>query len=287
MNSDTLKTFVVLSDIKNYTQTANKLFVAQSTITNRILDLENEIGFPLFIRDHKKLRLTEEGMHFLDYAKRILDLEQTAISELANLNRFSKTIKVGSTNTIYDCHLDSILLQYNKIHPDVCLNIMINHSIPLIEMLQDNIIDIAFTYVPYSKNNINCSLFATDNLILVTNNNNTKFINGIRQKDLINIPYYYCDFNFQNLGSYIKNLFPKNHPFPLIIDRSANLLPFLLNGNGYTFLPESMVKNLIDNNNLIEITPLDFSIPPISCYIQYKSENASIKEFISNFNINN
>lgn len=283
MNSDTLKTFVVLSDIKNYTQTANKLFVAQSTITNRILDLEKELGFTLFIRDHKKLRLTEEGMHFLDYAKRILDLEQTAISELSNLNSFSQTIKVGSTNTIYDCHLDSFLLNYNRTHPDVCLNIIINHSLPLIEMLQDNIIDIAFTYVPYSKNNIKCSLFATDNLVLVTNNNNTKFINGITQKDLINIPYYYCDFNFQNLGSFIKNLFPKNHPFPLIIDRSANLLPFLLNGNGYTFLPESMVQNLISNKSLIEITPLDFSIPPISCYIQYKTENLSIKEFISNF----
>ena len=130
MNSDTLKTFVVLSDIKNYTQTANKLFVAQSTITNRILDLEKELGFTLFIRDHKKLRLTEEGMHFLDYAKRILDLEQTAISELSNLNSFSQTIKVGSTNTIYDCHLDSFLLNYNRTHPDVCLNIIINHSLP-------------------------------------------------------------------------------------------------------------------------------------------------------------
>ena len=158
LNSETLKTFVVLSNIKNYTQTANKLFVAQSPVTNRILDLEMELRFSLFIRDHKKLTLTNEGMHFLEYAKRILDLEQTAFNELINLNSFSSIIKIGSTNTIYDCHLQNFLIDFQKNNQDISMNIIINHSLPLIEMLQDNIIDIAFTYVPFTKNNIECSL---------------------------------------------------------------------------------------------------------------------------------
>jgi LysR family transcriptional repressor of citA len=169
-------------------------------------------------------------------------------------------------------------------HKDTCLNISIDHSLPLIQMLQDNRIDLAFTYVSYSKNGISSSLYATDTLLLVTSKNNLEYSNGILQKDLIRIPYFYCDFTFQELGSYIKNLFPSNYPFPLTIDRSANLLPFIQNGSGYTFLPQSMVQPFLKDGSLISIKPIDFTIPPVSCYVQSKKNspaNSIADEFLS------
>ncbi len=74
MNTDMLQTFLLLAELKNYTHTANQLFVAQSTVTNRIQELEAELGNPLFIRNRKQLRLTEQGERFLSYARRIVEL---------------------------------------------------------------------------------------------------------------------------------------------------------------------------------------------------------------------
>lgn len=44
MNTENLRTFIALSKYKNFTKTAESLFVAQSTVTNRIAELEKEVG---------------------------------------------------------------------------------------------------------------------------------------------------------------------------------------------------------------------------------------------------
>ena len=50
MNSEELKTFIFLSKVKNFTLAAEQLSVAQSTVTNRISELEKEVGKKLFRR---------------------------------------------------------------------------------------------------------------------------------------------------------------------------------------------------------------------------------------------
>lgn len=284
MNSDMLYTFIQLAEYKNYTQTANSLFVAQSTVTNRILELEEELGKKLFIRSKKQLRLTQEGEHFLVYAKRILELENLAKQEITSLDRYKRTLRIGSTNTIYDCYLSSKTVSFLNKNPDTKLNITIGHSLPLLQMLLDKTIDVAFTYVPYNKRDVNCAIFRSEKLILVTNKRNTTFKDGITKEDLTEIPYYYCDFNFQDVGSFIKELFPKGHSFPLEIDRSSNLLPYLKSGCGYSFLPSSLVNKELQAGELIQIPLLDFSIPEICSYMvtmKTLPNEEAIKDYIS------
>ena len=114
MDTQTLKTFLTLANVKNFTQTARLMYIAQSTVTNRIAELEKEVGKPLFIRSKKNISLTREGVVFLDYARRILDLEDLSIKEL-NSPAFSRTpLRIGTTNTIYECYLAPVLLNMLK-----------------------------------------------------------------------------------------------------------------------------------------------------------------------------
>lgn len=267
MNSDMLNTFVQLADYKNYTQTANRLFVAQSTVTNRIFELEAELGKPLFIRSKKQLQLTEEGEHFLTYAKRILELENLARKEIITLNQYKHSLRIGTTNTIYDCYLTNKTVNFINNNPDIKIDITISHSLPLLQMLLDKAIDMAFTYVPCYKREVNCSILNTEQLILVTHKSNNSYMNGIAQKQLEKISYYYCDFTFQEVGSFIKDLFPKGHSFPLEIDRSSNLIPYLKAGSGYSFLPASLINKELQDGELIQIPLLDFTIPQICSYV--------------------
>ena len=65
MDTQNLRTFLTLANVKNFTQTASLLYVAQSTVTNRIAELEKEGGKQLFIRSKKNISLTRNSVAVL------------------------------------------------------------------------------------------------------------------------------------------------------------------------------------------------------------------------------
>ncbi len=276
MNIENLKTFIALSKYKNFTRTAEVMFVAQSTVTNRISELEKEVGKRLFERERKNVYLTEAGTRFLEYANRIVELEQTAIDDINSGEKFPYKLNIGSTNTIYDCHLKSKLKNFVNENPDTALKVTISHSMSLVEMLIDGVVDFAFTCVEYSKNNVKCMPFCNDEMVLVTCFKNTEFLSGIRLCDLPDINYLYCNFTFQDIGEYIKDLFPKYHPFSFEIDRSANIIPYLYDSDGYSFLPKDLVAPEIEKGNLIQIPLIDFDIPHIESFVIWNNNSASL-----------
>lgn len=283
METQNLKTFLLLSKIKNFTQTAEQQFVAQSTVTNRIMELEKELGKKLFSRERNNLTLTKDGEIFLEYAKRIVELEEAAIHEFNTQSNYRASLRVGTTNTVYECHLYEPIRTFFVNHADISMKVTIDHSFTLIQMLQDNLIDLAFTYVPVNKKSFTCHSFRTDELVLVTNPKNTEFHEGITKEQLAGTDYLYCNFALQDVGLYIRELFPKHHHFRFEIDKSTTLLQYLLDGIGISFLPKSLIRQHLAEHQLITIPLLDFDTPKINSYIVQKDSigNAKIiKEFL-------
>lgn len=278
MNTENLKTFIVLSKHKNFTKTAESLFVAQSTVTNRIAELEKELGKKLFERERKNVRLTEEGTRFLDYAVRISDLEKTAIEDINTSEKYPKRLNIGSTNTIYDCHLKNKLKRFMSENPDTALKVIISHSASLVEMTMDGVVDFAFTCMEYRKNNIKCVPFCEDEMVLVTDSKNSAYADGIRLTQLAKVNYLYCNFTFQGIGEYIRDLFPNHHRFSFEIDRSANIIPYLFESDSYSFLPKELVLQEIANGRLIEIPLIDFEIPSVKSFIVYNEKSRMLNE---------
>ena len=48
---------------------AEKLFIAQPTLTSAVKDVENELGISIFLRTHRGVNVTNEGAEFLSYAR--------------------------------------------------------------------------------------------------------------------------------------------------------------------------------------------------------------------------
>ena len=138
MNSDGIKTFIMLSKLKNFTRTAERMYVAQSTVTNRIAELENETGQKLFVRRQGGVELTEEGQLFLSYALRINDLEESFIQEVNSAARYEKQLRVGCINAVYESSLFPLLSRFFSDNQDVSLKVVLGHSADLLQMLQDS-----------------------------------------------------------------------------------------------------------------------------------------------------
>ncbi|MFC0518965.1 LysR substrate-binding domain-containing protein [Mucilaginibacter angelicae] len=82
-----LQYFVKAAETMNFTEAAAAVFITQSTLSQQIKQLEEELGMLLFDRVGKRVRITEAGHIFLTHARKILnDVQRSkqAISELQN-----------------------------------------------------------------------------------------------------------------------------------------------------------------------------------------------------------
>ena len=61
MNTDALKTFLVLSELRSFRKTAQQLYIAQSTVSSRIQELERDLGQTLFDRKARGMTLIPAG----------------------------------------------------------------------------------------------------------------------------------------------------------------------------------------------------------------------------------
>lgn len=273
MDSQTLRTFLTLAKLQNFTKTADAMFLAQSTVTNRIAELEGNMGQKLFIRNRRGVRLSPEGLAFLPYATRILELEEASIRELNSLNRHEVRLRIGTTNTIYECYLADNIKNFHRSNPEIALKITMGHSEELLLQLQDQLLDRIYTYVPLFKKGYCCITYATDRLLLVTDASNSQYEKGITRAELPESEYLFCNFALQDVGLMIRELFPAHYEFGFEIDNSTKLIPYLLESEGISFLPESLALPYIQKEILHEIPLVDFSSPLITCYEIYRESS--------------
>ena len=272
----------MLSRLKNFTRTAERMYVAQSTVTNRIAELENETGQKLFTRKQGGVELTQEGQLFLSYALRINELEESNRYTYSNsAARYERQLRVGAINAVYESGLYPIVSKFFREHRDIAVNVVLYHTIDLLQALQDNIIDVAFSYLPLKKTGFCNKRFSTDKLVLLAAPQINAFPKGIRKEELVGCEYLMCNFAFGEAGEFVRSLFPPRHAFRFEIDNSGKVARYLLDGLGYSFLPYKMAEKEIEEEKLQIIRPLDFSVPEIVSYCVYRRGNALAEQFLS------
>ena len=175
MDIESIKTFTVLAHNRSFTRTADQLFVAQSTVTNRINELEKELGFLLFKRTNRSVDLTPEGERFKIYAEKVIELTDTSLAEISSVQKYDNYLRIGCADSIYEGHLAPLILKHRKTHPKDYLKISIGFTDHLLEQIQKDMLDVVFTYLPLHKNSLHCKQYKQDTLVLVTDIKNEKY----------------------------------------------------------------------------------------------------------------
>jgi LysR family transcriptional repressor of citA len=272
MNTEQLETFIYLSKIKNFTNCAQKLGIAQSTVTNRIYELEKDINAKLFLRGTKKVKLTEQGQIFLGYAQRILELQNSSMEELASTTSHRRKFTIGAINSSYETCVKPLIDRCLTGNSETTVKVILGHSLDLIQQLHDNVVDVVFSAIPVKKKGFMCEPYATDRLALVCAKGKNEYPQGITKSKLGNIPYLMCNITLSSAGEFMRSFFPANHVFKLEVDNSSKLLPFLKDGFGYSFLPYKMIEKEIENGELEEVQLRGFEAPQVTTYIIYRTE---------------
>lgn len=143
-----LRYFVKLAETLNFSQAARALFVTQSTLSQQIKQLENDLDAQLLIRTSHSVALTDAGEELLPYARRTLheaELCATRIHDLKEL--LCGTLNIGVTYS-FGPILTETLVTFMKLYPRVKLNIYYRPMAELMDMLQAREVDFALAFRP-------------------------------------------------------------------------------------------------------------------------------------------
>ena len=73
MTLQQLKYVIATAECGSISSAAQKLLIAQPSLSKSISDLEKEMGIPIFYRTNRGVFLSEEGMKFLSYARQVVE----------------------------------------------------------------------------------------------------------------------------------------------------------------------------------------------------------------------
>ena len=80
LDIDQLQTFVAIVDTGSFTKAAGRVFKTQSAVSMQMRRLEDRVGKPIFSRDGRQSRLTEDGRRLLEYARRLIRLNDETLA---------------------------------------------------------------------------------------------------------------------------------------------------------------------------------------------------------------
>lgn len=138
-----LEYFCAVSRYHSITQAARKLYVTQPAISSAIRELEKEFSVNLFTRSKNNLTLTTEGELFYKKASELLEYIEQTSTEFHDLGRQTAPVRIGIPPVLSTVFFPEILVEFQKIHPEIPLELFEYGSNRAVSLVQQDVIDVA------------------------------------------------------------------------------------------------------------------------------------------------
>lgn len=164
-----LRLFMAVAQERNFTRAAERLHMAQPPLSQRIKQLEEELGVQLFERNTRKVALTRAGQVFHDEAEKVLDQLAHAVEACRRASKGEiGLLRLGYSGRATHLLLPRLLLAFRKAFPDVELDLDGPHpSGELRDKLLDGQLDVALCFLPLSDPEIESRDYADIDFVLV------------------------------------------------------------------------------------------------------------------------
>lgn len=168
MDTEKLKTFLVVAEQKSFSKAARLLYVSQPTISSQIKALEDELNTKLFERTTKKVNLTKSGEILFKYAREIIQLNDEARKEIMEMDhQVHGELQVGCSFTIGEYILPESLKRFKDEYPLIHMKVTITNSNNIISDIKNRKIDIGLIESPIDDPEVERQPFLGDELVLI------------------------------------------------------------------------------------------------------------------------
>ena len=168
MDTELVRTFLEIVAAGSFIRAAERLNVAQTTVSARIRTLEERLGRPLFVRHKGGASLTPAGEQFLRYAPGFVQLWQRMRRQVAVPAGHTSFLTIGGEVSLWQPYVLDWMSWMRSFQAEIALRVHIDVPQDLINQVAAGLVDAAVMYAPPHRPGLQADLLLDEKLVLVT-----------------------------------------------------------------------------------------------------------------------
>ncbi len=242
-----LKYFIKAKELLNFTEAAKVLNISQSTLSQQIKQLEDELGVLLFNRIGKRIILTEAAEMFSEYALQSIDKANQGLLLLKDLNNLNTgKITIG---VIYSMRIPfaKTLIQFAKQYPNIKIQVVFGTTKDLLEKLNLHHFDFVLTFYENVKHShFKYQTLLSSNMVLVTSKKSSlSKKSSISLKEVAELPLALPFSGYSTIQFFVESFSQKklDPNICMEINDIPTLFEIVKTGYWHTILSETSVND--------------------------------------------
>ena len=152
---------------QSFSKAAQKLFIAQPSLSLMVKNLEEDLGTPLFDRSCKPIRLTEAGQEYVRATEQIQSIEHAYAEYILALNNLETgSLRIGSNQLLSSLVLPKYIAEFVQTYPNIQLNLLDANSTTLENEITNGGLDIVIDNSELSTELFRQKYLASEYLLL-------------------------------------------------------------------------------------------------------------------------
>lgn len=225
----------ILAEERNMRKAAERLFLTQPALSQRLQSIEKEWGAQLFIRSQKGLTATPAGELVIQYATEVIAKKEEVYEMIQSLTtKVNGTLKIACASIVGQNWLPKVLKEYIALYPEAKISLITGWSSEIVKAIYDGEAHIGIVRGHSDWKGKKIHLFR-DMLYLVD-----KEITSIEDVITTNRPFiqFKSDSNYyQEIQQWWQKHFNSNPHRQIIVDQIETCKQMAMNGIGYAILP--------------------------------------------------
>lgn len=259
MSFSEFRLLTVLAEEMNMRKAAERLFVSQPALSQRLQTIEKEWAVKIFNRSTKGLSLTPSGELIVEYAKETLEKKEQLLEELQSLEpQVHGTLKIACATIVGQNWLPKVLKLFVERYPHAKIQLITGWSSEIVKALYEGDVHVGIIRGTPEWKGRKIHLFE-DPLYLVD-----KEIQNVEDVLSTDKPFiqFKSDSNYdQEIQEWWHNRFQMAPKQSIVVDQIETCRQMAFNGLGYAILPAITLSN--QDHNLFKIPLLDREGEPI------------------------
>jgi LysR family transcriptional regulator, repressor for citA len=279
-----IHTFITAAQCGNFRKTAELLYISQPTVTVHIKLLEKELGVNLFLREGKRVKLTEEGLRYLVHANRLLEHYQRGLEDMQSFSKgYTTKLSLAISPLIADTIFPFILKTYLHKHPHVEISVHILESKEIEHAVLTDEVCMGLSCLGSVHPDLMAELLYKDQVILVVphDGKDAESAPPLEEEDFLStntiLTHNHPDY-WDDLCRKIRNQYPKAKMMK--VSQVHISKRFISEGLGVSFLPASTVRRELLEGSLLEVPVHSFELPEASTYAIMKHKHSTQQQFL-------
>jgi DNA-binding transcriptional LysR family regulator len=260
-----IETFLWVVTLGSFRGAGQRLNTTQPAISQRIAQLEREMGVKLLNRDHRVASPTPSGRQLMVYAEKLISLRSEMMAEVGERSAMRGVLRLGVAETLVHTWLPRLIKSVNTAHPNLSLEIEVDITPNLSARLLGQEIELAFLLGPLSASGVRNRVLC-DYPIGVLASPSLGLGNApLKVQDLAKFPIITFPRKSQPY-EIVRSLFNRPDLPPIRLHASASLATVIhmaIEGLGIAVIPTSIVENELADGRL-QLLSTDLKIPPLT-----------------------